>query len=194
MPRRIVIIQGHPDPAAGRYGHALASAYEEGARDGGHELRIIDVAGLDFPLLRSEAEFNDGNPPDAIKAAQEDIAWANHLIVFYPLWLGTMPALLKGFLEQAIRPGFAIEYTSRYAWRKLLKGRSARIVVTMGMPALIYRWFYGAHSLRSLERNILKFCGIGPIRESVIGSVGVESPRHRRKWLARMSKYGRRGV
>ena len=73
--------------------------------------------------------------------------------------------LLKAFLEQALRPGFAFDESSRMP-RKLLKGRSARIVVTMGMPAFVYRWYFGAHGLRSLERNILGFCGIRPIRAS----------------------------
>jgi len=193
MFRRIVIIQGHPDPAGGHFCHALADAYATGAQGAGHEVRLITVADLDFPLLRTEAEFKDDSAPDEIKEAQDDIKWADHLVIVYPLWLGTMPALLKGFLEQAIRPGFAIEFESATAWKKLLTGRTARIVVTMGMPALVYRWFYGAHSLRSLERNILKFCGVGPIRESVIGSIGAENPRHRARWLTRMSEHGSRG-
>tara|TARA_R110002110_G_scaffold395138_2_gene609599 strand:+ start:96038 stop:96622 length:585 start_codon:yes stop_codon:yes gene_type:complete len=194
MLRRIVIIQGHPDPAGGHYCHALADAYATGAQDAGHEVRRINTAELDLPLLRTATEFNAVAAPDEIKRAQDDIKWANHLVVVYPLWLGTMPALLKGFLEQAFRPGFAIEFESATAWEKLLTGRTARIFVTMGMPALVYRWFDGAHSLRSLERNILKFCGVSPVRESVIGSVGEANPRHRERWLTRIAKYGNRGV
>jgi putative NADPH-quinone reductase len=75
----------------------------------------------------------------------------------------------------------------------LLKGRSARIVVTMGMPAFIYRWFFGAHSLKSLERNILKFVGVKPIRESLVGLVGVKDDRGRKRWLAKMESLGRAG-
>lgn len=193
MFRRIVIIQGHPDPAGGRFCHALADAYANGAQSAGHEVRIVNIADLEFPLLRTESEFKNSDAPTSIKAVQDDIEWADHLVLVYPLWLGTMPALLKGFLEQAIRPGFAIEFESATAWKKLLKGRSARVVVTMGMPAFVYRWFYGAHSLRSLERNILKFCGVSPVRESVIGSVGAEDSRHRVRWLARMSDLGAAG-
>ena len=40
-----------------------------------------------------------------------------------------------------------------------MSGKSARIVVTMGMPGFWYRWYFRAHSLRSLQRNILKFVG-----------------------------------
>ena len=56
--------------------------------------------------------------------------------------------------------------------KKLFKGKSARIVVTMGMPGLFYRWYYCAHSLKSFERNVLRFCGVGPIRTSLIGWMG----------------------
>jgi putative NADPH-quinone reductase len=94
-----------------------------------------------------------------------------------------MPALLKAFLEQVLRPGFAFEYQSRGMPKKLLKGTSARVVVTMGMPASVYRWVYFAHSLRSLKRNILAFCGIAPIRSTLIGNVEGMSDRQRMEWL-----------
>lgn len=189
--RRIAIIQGHPDPAGNRLGHALAGAYARGAEAGGHEVKRIDVAELDFPLLRTKEDWDHGVVPDAIRAAQSTIAWAEHIVIFYPLWLGSMPAMLKAFLEQSFRPGFAIaQGGAAHGWKKQLTGRSARIVVTMGMPALIYRWYFGAHSLKSLERNILSFCGIGPIADSLIGMVEGAGDTKRAKWLERMCKLG----
>ena len=193
MSRRIAIIQGHPDPRGDRYGHALAKAYAEGATAGGHEVRTIDLARLEFPLLRSKEEWDTGAPPDAVRGAQDAIGWADHLVIFYPLWLGTMPALLKAFLEQAFRPGFAIGRGGSGSWKKLLTGKSARVVVTMGMPALVYRWFFRAHSLKSLERNILGFVGIGPIRETLIGMVE-GSPASRERWLAKLRALGGRAA
>src|SRR3546814_18502072 len=82
-----------------------------------------------------------------------------------------VPALLKGFLEQILRPGFAIDEGSTGMSAKLLTGRSARIIVTMGTPAPIYRLFFRAHSLKSLDRNLLRFVGLHPVRSSIIGSV-----------------------
>lgn len=111
----------------------------------------------------------------------------------YPLWLGDMPALLKGFLEQVARPGFAIDPASRNPMRAgLLTGRSARVVVTMGMPAPVYRWFYGAHSVRLMRRNILGFAGIAPVRVSVVGGAGAMTPAQVGRWCARLRGLGAR--
>jgi len=164
MAKRITIVQGHPDPAGDRFCHALASAYPNGARQAGHEVRTLDVARLDVPVMRTKEDFEHGQISDTVRECQQAIAWAQHRVVIYPLWLGTMPAALKGLLEQIFRPGFAVaEVGSGKVWKKLLKGRSARIVVTMGMPAFAYRWYFRARSLKSLERNVLGFVGIGPI-------------------------------
>ena len=74
--------------------------------------------------------------------------------------------------------------------RKGLTGRSARVVVTMGMPAMIYRHLYRAHSVKSLERNILGFVGLSPVRETLIGSVEAMSEQKRNEWFRRLSRLG----
>jgi len=192
MTRRIAIVQGNPDPRGKRFAHALAEAYADGAQAAGHEVRVIDVAKLDFPLVRSKEDFDKGAPPAAIQSAQHTIEWAEHVVFFYPLWLGAMPALLKAFLEQVFRPGFAYKFKGPGMPEKLLKGKSARIVVTMGMPAFVYRWYFRAHSLKSFRRNILEFCGIGPVASTLIGSV--EAPKtDRNGWLATLRDLGSAG-
>ena len=184
MGKRITIIQGHPDTQVRHFGHALADEYAKGGEDGGHEVRRIEVAALDFPFLRTKEEFEHGPPPDSIKQAQEAITWADHLVILYPLWLGSMPALLKAFFEQVFRPGFAFEYGEPGRTpKKRLTGKSARIVITMNMPAFIYRWVFFAHSLKSLERNILEFSGVGPIKATLIGSIEGMNEKQRAGWL-----------
>lgn len=193
MRKNILIIQGHPDNSHDHLNHALAASYEKGARESGYEVKTICIANIDFPLLRTNEDFYSAGPVPVIKQCQQDIRWANHLVIFYPLWMGSMPALLKAFFEQVFRPGFAMEpVDGGRKWVQLLKGKSAHIIVTMGMPAFIYRWYYGAHGLKSLERNILKFTGIGPIKESLIGMVE-ESQAHRVSWLEKMFNFGKKG-
>jgi putative NADPH-quinone reductase len=193
MARRIVLIEGHPDPAGGRLLNALADAYAEGAREGSHEVRRVAVTRLDFPLLRTQAEFEKGALPPVLTQARDDMRWAEHWVFFFPLWHGTMPALLKGFLEHIFRPGFAMDYSAKSGFpKRLLAGRSARIVVTMGMPVLLYRWYFGAFGVRGFERSMLRFAGIRPIRESFYG-LSFTSEGKRVRWLAQMREHGRRG-
>ena len=190
--KRILIVDGHPDPDRDRFTHALADRYAEGAEAGGHAVRRIDVATMAIDPLTSRHEWEEGSPSPAITAAQADILWAEHIVLLYPLWLGDVPALLKAFFEQVMRPGFAFRYRESGLPEKKLKGRTAHIVVTMGMPALLYRTLYGAHSLKSLERNILKFVGIAPVRRDVIGNVEGDDDI-RDYWLQRMTASGRAG-
>ncbi len=195
MARRILIIQGHPDGAEPHFCRALAQSYAEGAQAGGHESRTVDVASLEFPLLRSQREWEHGELPAGLRDAQQAISWAEHIVLFFPLWLGDMPALLKGFLEQVARPGFAFHpVPGNSLGNKGLTGRSARVVVTMGMPALLYRFYFRAHSVKSLERNILGFVGIGPIDETLIGRIEALDDRGREGWLARLRRLGRDGA
>jgi putative NADPH-quinone reductase len=194
MSERIVIIQGHPDRSAPHLLHAMAASYEDGARAAGHDVRRIEVAQLDFPLLRDPVEFEkNAAPPPALAKAQEDMRWADHWVIFFPLWHGAMPALLKGFFEQVFRPGFAMEYTGKGFPKSLLKGKSAQVVVTMSTPPLFYRWILGAFGVRSLERSILSFAGIKPIRETLYG-LAMAKDKDRARWLADMQRAGARGA
>lgn len=193
MPHRILVIQGHPDASAAHLCHALAAAYVAAAEEAGHGVRTCDVATLDFALLRSQAEFEHGPVPDALHAVQADILWASHLVLVFPLWAGGMPALLKGFFEQVFRPAFTGTSASHFG-KKLLDGRSARLIVTMGMPALVYRWFFRAHSLKALERSLLGMVGIAPVRETLIGQTGDMAPEQAATWLRAMQELGRHGT
>jgi len=187
---RILIIDGHPSDNRDHYVHALASAYRSGA-ESAHETRRIDIAKLNFPILTDVEEWESNDIPPDIRDAQHKIVWADHIVLVYPLWLGDVPALLKAFLEQVARPDFAIEKRANGTFKKLLKGKSARIIVTMGMPAAIYQVWFQAHSVRSLKRNILRFMGFNPVRISIIGHIE-RSEDYRRKWLKKVERLGNR--
>lgn len=74
---------------------------------------------------------------------------------------------------------------------KGLTERTARVVVTMGMPAVIYRHLYRAHSIKSLERNVLGFVGFSPVRETLIGGVETMSEQKRNEWFRKLHKLGK---
>jgi len=192
--KRILVIQGHPDNSQEHLLHALAQRYADAARGAAHDVRTLHVADLDFPLLKSQQEWMQGAVPPSLAQAQQDIEWAQHLVLLFPLWLGDMPALVKGFLEQVARPGFAFPADAKNPFdAKALAGRSARVVVTMGMPAIVYRWYFRAHSVKSLERNILGFVGIAPVRATLIGGVGNMKMEAAQKWKRKLAALGKRG-
>jgi putative NADPH-quinone reductase len=193
MRKRIAIIQGHPDPGGGHFCHVLAAAYGDGARQGGHRTMTVNVATLDFPVLRSKADWDSAPLPAGLADARDAMHQADHLALLFPLWLGGMPALLKAFLEQVLRPDFSTSpMAAPGGAQRPLAGKSARIVVTMGMPALVYRWYFCAHGVKSLERGILGFCGVAPIRRTLIGSVETAKADVLGRRLEQLRELGRR--
>ena len=194
MNKRILVLQGHPDTTQPHLLHMLADAYVDAARRAGHDVRSVRIADIDFPLLRSQQDWEHGTVPPSLEQAQRDIEWAQHMVLLFPLWLGDMPALVKGFLEQVARPGFAFGPGAANPFTaKALAGRSARVVVTMGMPAIVYRWYFRSHSVKSLERNILGFVGFAPVRATLIGGTGGMKQAAAQKWKRKIAAIGRRG-
>ena len=186
----ICIIQGHRDARGAHLCHGLADAYRHGALDAAHQVSDVDIGSLPIDFLRNPEDM--ARPPnEAILAAQQTILEAEHLMITYPLWLGTMPALVKAFFEQAACGDFFLGKTEKGWPLGKLKGRSARLVVTMGMPAAAYRLLMGGHGVKGFESGILGIAGIGPIRETPYGNVEGSAPA-RIKWLAKMRDLGAR--
>jgi len=195
---QILIVQGHPDVRRQHLCHALGRAYAEGAAAAGHSIEILEPARLAFPLLGSVDEWRHGSPPPQLVEAQEAIRRARHLVFLYPLWLSDMPAVLKGFLEQVARPGFGVAAHAADAGGPLqgargcglLAGRSARVIVSTALPAPVYRWLYGAHSVKLMRRNILGPAGIAPMRSTIVGGAGAMDEVQVERWRARLRRLG----
>ena len=184
---KIAIIVGHA--RKGSFCEALAKAYEEGARAGGHEVGLFVTSRMKFdPVLHFGYEKEQPLEPD-LKAAHEAVFAADHLVFVFPLWLGTLPAIFKGFLERILISGNIAEM-KQGKFLKPLKGKSARVVMTMGMPGFVYRWYFGAHSLKVLKRNILKFLGVSPVRSTIFGYVQGVGQEKRETWLEQMAVLG----
>lgn len=187
---KICIIQGHPHSGGNHLCHGLAGAYKNGADGAGHDVSEIDIGALDIDFLRDPAKMTQ-NPSAPIAKAQQQILEAQHLFIIYPLWLGTMPALVKAFFEQVSCGQFLLAASEKGWPIGKLKGKSARLVVTMGMPATAYKLLMGAHGVRGFESGILGIAGVGPIRETLLGGVD-GSAKTRGKWIAKMTDLGAR--
>lgn len=174
--KNVLVIDGHPDASPERLSGALATAYREGAEAAGHIVQRIDIGASPFPILRNAAEFAARSTEEAIVEAQAAFLKADHVIFIFPLWLGGPPALLKAFLEQVARGQFLLHERKHGFPLGGLKGRSARVIVTMGMPPLLYRVIFGAHGIKAFTQGILRLAGLSPIRISYFGGAAIAAP------------------
>lgn len=191
MAQRILVILGHP--SAGSLCAGLAQSYIDGARAAGAEARLLALGQLAFdPRLHAGYQSEQALEPD-LRAAQAQIAWAEHLVWVYPTWWGAMPALLKGFIDRVFLPGFAFQYRQGSSlWDRLLAGRSAELLVTMDSPPWYYRWVQHMPGHHQMKKAILEFSGIRPVRVHGFGPVrGADSAR-RARWLDRARALGLR--
>jgi putative NADPH-quinone reductase len=193
MARKILVINGHPDSRPQRFCAALASTYADAAGKAGHEVRRIDVGALSFPLLTRNEDFSRPSDNPDIVRAQDDIRWAEHLAFVFPLWLGAAPALLKGFLEMVARGGFGFDTGAAGSPHRGLKKKSARLIVTMGMPASAFRLIFGGFGVRAFERGILRLAGAWPVHKTYCGAIEL-SENHRASCLKTVAALGERGV
>ena len=166
--KKILIILGHPDLDS--YNYALFNAYKKGALASGAEVRELIIRDLNFnPNLSFGYRKRTELEPDLI-AAQDAILWANHLVWIYPVWWGSLPGILKGFIDRVFLPGFAFQKREGSIWwDKLLKGKSARIISTLDQPAWYYWLVYNAPSNNAMKKLTLQFCGINPVKTTTIG-------------------------
>lgn len=186
---KILLINGHPDKES--FNYALAASYKKGAIESGAEFQEINIGELKFnPNLefgyRKRAELE----PDLIKA-QESIKWANHIVWVYPVWWGSVPALMKGFLDRVLLPGFAFKKREGSVWwDKYLTGKTSRIICTMDQPTWYYRWINGRPSTIAMKRLTLNFIGIKKIRTTSIGPLRLSTKGFRLKWLRKVEQLG----
>ena len=187
--KKILIVQGNPDKNS--FCDALAEAYKKGAFDANAEVKEINIREIEFnPNLafgyKKRVELEQG-----LIESQHLIKWADHLVFVYPTWWGTMPALLKGFIDRVFLPGFGFQYRDDSVWwDKLLKGKSARLIVTMDTPPWYFRLFYGRPGHNAMKKSTLKFCGVKPVKISSIGPVKHSKKSKRISWLTHVQKLG----
>ncbi len=186
---RVLVINGHP--REGSLSDALVDSYTEGARESGAEVIRINVRELDFDRDVSYQHTHEQPDEDCIIEARQQIAKADHLVFVYPTWWGTMPALLKSFIDRVFVAGFAFrEIEGGTGYEPLLRGKTAQLITTMDTPAFVYRFIYGSPGHRAMRKATLGFCGFTMRKTIRLGIVRGSTTEIRKEWIERVRLEG----
>lgn len=191
---KVLIINGHPRKES--FVTAIAEQYAVGAKEAGHEVEILHLSEINLEqyLSYQHSSINPLDYRDELTAIHSKILWADHYVFAYPIWWGLPPALLKVFIEVAFAPKVAFKYlppkNGIVRWEKLLKGRSAQLLVTADAPPWFVRYVRGAADERAMKRSILGYCGVKPTKTAYFGSVKTSTPSIRGVWLKKAKRLG----
>lgn len=189
---KILVIFGHPSKKS--FGRSLTQEYVKGAKEAGHKIAILDLVDLKMEPFLKNTYKEEVALRGALLKSQKQIKWADHLVFFFPIWWATPPALLKTFLEIILQRKFAYKYRRPLLgfiprWDKLLTGRTARVIMTLGAPPLYYRWILGNPAYKMMKAN-LNFCGIRPVKADYFGPVEISSEKTKKSWLNKTYQIG----
>ena len=187
--KKILIINGHPNPSSFNFG--IADSYQKGAVASGAQVEIITIAELQFnPNLKFGYQKRTELEPDLLESWKK-IKNADHLVWIHPVWWGGLPAITKGFIDRLFLPGMAFQYRENSVWwDKLLKGKTAHIITTLDQPGWYYRLFFGRPSVNQLKKSTLEFCGVKNVKVTYIGIVKTADDSQRDKWLQKVYNFG----
>lgn len=188
--KKVLVIMGHPGLKS--LTKSIADSYIKGARKN-YEVRSIYLSRLKFdPILHEGYNKIQKLEPDLIKA-QKDIKWAEHIVFVYPLWWGMLPALLKGFLDRTLLPGYAFKYDKKGKLSKFLKGKTGSLIITAGGPKFMY-FFAGWIINIPMNVAVLKFCGIKPKKQTFFTKVKRLSKEESEKIFEKAKILGEKGI
>lgn len=187
--KKIVIINGNPDKNS--FSYALADAYAKGAKQSGAEISYINIGELNFsPNLSHGYQKRTDLEPDLVDAI-EKIKTADHQVWVFPMWWYSMPAVMKGFIDRTFLPGITFRpIEGKPLPEKLLKGKSARLIITADTPSWYNKLFIGNPVTNQLKKGTLQFCGVDPVKVTYIAPIKNSTEAFRKKHLNNAEKLG----
>lgn len=190
--KKVFIILGHPDSET--LSGALASEYERGAREGGCEIRRTNLGDINFdPILHRGYKVIQELEPDLV-TIQGNIKWADHIVVIYPNWWFTMPAILKGMFDRMFLPHFSFRIDKKtHKAQGLLIGKTARVIIVSGTYSpLQIRLKFGDYT-NEVRRGVLGFSGIKPVRVTSFGPSDLLGDKKKAAWKRKIYRLGKKG-
>ncbi len=191
-PKNIVVLCGHPD--AESFTGTVADHYQVGAQDAGHSVTRVNIGELQFdPILHKGYKEIQPLEPDLIDL-QNKIRAADHLVIVYPNWWCTMPAILKGLFDRFWLPGFAFNFNKETKKiEKHLKGKTARVIILSGTHSPFSTWWQFGDFTNEIQYGILEFAGIRT-QVSAFGPCEKVDEAARGKWLKEVENLGKKAI
>ncbi len=191
-PKNIVILCGHPDKES--FTGSMADYYQMAAEEAGHAVQRVNIGELNFdPILHKGYKEIQPLEPD-LKALQEKFLWANHIVIIYPNWWCTMPAILKGLFDRFWLPGFAFNFNKQTKQiEKHLKGRTGRVIILSGSHSPFKTWWQFGDYTNEIQYGIMEFAGIRTA-VSAYGPCEKVDDKVRDKWGKEVAELGRKGI
>ena len=144
-----VVILCHPDPES--FNGAVAQAYCDAVRACFHEARIRDLYGLNFdPVLKSSEQPSAADfVPSADVATELDaLADASVIVFVYPIWFGSPPAMLKGYVDRVLGAGFGHRSMRERSRGSVAQGKHLVSITTSGNSS---QWLESQGAMVSLH-------------------------------------------
>lgn len=191
--KRIYILNGHP--ANSSLSRTFAETYADSARKAGHDVRLSHLHDLEFDMDFGFGGYTETKPlEECLEKVLLDLEWSEHFVLLSPLWWGSMPAKLKGLIDRAFLPGRVFDTRTMKAGMPapMLKGRSARIILTSDTPGWFMRLFYRNAFFWQIRGQILGFVGIRPARITHFSGASNPKPSALSRWIETISGFGSR--
>lgn len=192
MSRRILVADLHPARLSLSAG--LAQAYRTGAEGAGHQVRTAKLSEMRFDPDFGQASFRAAPvlEPDLV-TFRENLTWAEHVVLILPMWWGGLPAKTKGLFDRTFLPGYAFDPRQKRMGlpKPLLAGRSARLILTSDTPGWAFGLMYRSALRHQIQRQILGYVGIKPLRFTHFSPVEHSTDRVRTRWLTQTEAHGR---
>ncbi len=187
--KKILIINGHPDKES--FNFAISDAYKKGVEKSDAEIKEIRIRDLNFnPNLEFGYRKRTELEPDLLEA-QEKLKWADHIVWIYPVWWGSVPAIMKGFLDRVLLPGFAFKKREGSVWwDKFFTGKTSRLICTMDQPTWYYKWINKCPSHHAMKKLTMNFIGVKSVKITSIGPLRLSKDKFRQGWLMKIEKLG----
>lgn len=187
--KNVLIINGHPDKLS--FNYALSGAYKSGTKNTNSRVEEINIADLKFdPNLKFGFRERMELEPDLLQAIDK-IKRADHIVWFFPIWWQGSPALMKGFIDRTFLSGITFEMIKgKPLPKKLLKGKTARMVVTSDTPRWYNYLILRNPAINQLKKGTLQFCGIRPTKITYISPIKDSTPEYREKWIKKVFLLG----